>query len=69
MNRLDIELKQCWDTIDEAIDYFLNLVLELQAAKRQPEPPTELFIHYEVEDKEKLESLMDSGIVLKITNL
>lgn len=69
MNRLDIELEQCWDTLDDAISYFLNLVLDLQAAKRFPEPPTELFIYHEVKDKdrEKLESIMD-GMVLKLVN-
>ena len=64
MDRLDIELKQCWETIDEAIDYFLNLVLDLQAAKRQPELPTDLYLDIAFEGKIEDEILCSMSIRL-----
>lgn len=39
------DLSQGWDTLDEAIDFFMNLCLELTVLKKLPEPPTDLFIH------------------------
>ncbi len=44
MNRVAIKLEQSWDTLDDAIDYFLDVVLDLKALKRLPEPPEELFL-------------------------
>ena len=38
MQTVNIELKQTWETLDEAINYFLNVVLDLQVLKRLPEP-------------------------------
>jgi len=44
MQKVNIGLNQTWDTLDDAIDYFLDIVLDLKALKRLPEPPTELFL-------------------------
>lgn len=44
MNRLNIELKQDWETLDEAIGYFLDLVLDLKAAQHFPDPPADLYL-------------------------
>ena len=42
---IKMDLYQGWDTLDEAIDFFLNLCLELLALQRLPDPPANLFIH------------------------
>lgn len=65
-NKLNIDLEKYWESLDQAIDYFLNLVLELQAAKRFPEPPVDLYISYEgVELSDK----QDENLKLVLTNL
>jgi len=47
MQKVNIELEQTWDSLDDAIDYFLDVVLDLKALKRLPEPPKELYLkHY-----------------------
>ncbi len=43
------DLYQGWDTLDEAIDFFLNLCLELTVLKRLPDPPTDLYINIHTE--------------------
>ena len=67
MIQVDIELKQSWDTLDEAISYFLDLVLELKALQRQPEPPTDLFLSIETNDTNLNEKVYnkDPSISLK----
>jgi len=59
--RVDIELEQSWETIDEATDYFLGLVLDLKALKRLPEPPTELYLRVEIEDVSLQEKVDEQG--------
>ncbi len=61
------DLYQGWDTLDEAIDFFLNLCLELQALKRLPDPPTDLFVCVET-DPELSDEQMDS-ISVTLENL
>lgn len=65
-NRLNIGLEQSWETLDQAINYFLNLVLDLQAAKRFPELPTDLFISYEGVE---LDDAQQDNLQLVLTNL
>ena len=47
MQEVNIELKQSWDTLDEAIEYFLDVALDLKVLKRLPDLPTDLFLHVE----------------------
>jgi len=47
MQKVDIQLEQAWDDLDEVIDYFLDIVLDLKVLKRLPEPPTELYLKVE----------------------
>jgi len=54
------DLYQGWDTIDEAIDFFLNLCLELTALKKQPNTPSNPFIHVTINDEDLSDEQMDS---------
>ena len=47
MKKVNIELQQTWDTLDDAIDYFLNIIVDLKVLKRLPEPPGGLFLNVE----------------------
>jgi len=61
------DLYQGWDTLDETIDFFLNLCLELQALKRLPDPPTELFVH--VKTDPQLSDEQYDSITVTLENL
>ena len=50
MQKVNIELQQSWDSLDDAIDYFLDIVLDLKALKRLPKPPGELYLSVESSD-------------------
>ena len=66
MNELNIRLEQSWNTLDEAINYFLDLVLSLHASKRFPEQPTDIFLHvdgFEIGDDER------DKLTITLTNL
>ena len=45
--QIRFDLNKSWDTLDEAKDFFLDLVLELQALKQLPSPPTDLYVAVE----------------------
>ena len=57
------DLYNSWDTIDEAIDYFLDLVLDLKALKRMPNPPSDLFTYVTNGGKELDDEIMDDIII------
>ena len=46
------DLYQGWDSCDEAIDFFLNLCLELTALKRLPDPPVDVYVHVTINGKD-----------------
>jgi len=69
MIQVDIELKQSWDTLDEAISYFLDLVLELKALQRQPEPPTDLFLSIETGDIDLDEQVYEKDPLISLKSL
>ena len=66
MQEVSITLEQTWETLDRAIDYFLDIVLDLKALKRLPEPPTDLYIT--LEGVELPDNFYDK-LKIKITNL
>ena len=47
MQKVDIRLEESWETLDDAIGYFLNLVLDLKSLQRLPNPPTDIFLTLE----------------------
>ena len=67
MQTVNIQLEQTWDTLDEAIDYFLGLVLDLKVLKRLPDPPKELFLH--VETTHKIPDGCFDDLTITLTNL
>ena len=62
------DLYKGWDTIDEAIDYFLELILTLQNLKRAPNPPTDLFTHVTVNGEDLSDEQMD-GIEISLESI
>ena len=62
-------LENGWATIDEAQDFFLNLVLELQALKRLPSPPTDLFLSIETGDNMLDSKVLDTDPRIVLCNL
>ncbi len=66
MQKVNIQLEQTWDNLDDAIDYFLDVVLDLKALKRLPEPPEELFLN--VVSPDMLDSAYDD-LTITLTNL
>ena len=67
MQTVNIQLEQTWDTLDEAIDYFLDLVLDLKVLKRLPDPPEELFLH--VKATSKIPEGCFDDLTITLTNL
>lgn len=63
-----IIIQQTWDTLDDAIDYFLTLVLDLQAYKKHPEIPSDLFLNIKPNNK-KNEKLLDDGCEIFLEDL
>ena len=66
MQKVNIELKQTWDTLDDAIDYFLDIVLDLKVLKRLPKPPVDLFLN--VESPKMSDSAYDD-LTITLSNL
>ncbi len=52
---------------DEAIDYFLDIVLDLKALKRLSEPPTDLFL--QVESDVRVPDNFWDTMTITLTNL
>ena len=69
MQRVNIPIKQSWDTLDEAIQYFLDLVLDLAALKRLPEQPTDLFLFVDSQDPEIKDKLHNNDLSITFENL
>ena len=66
MQKANIELRQTWDSLDDAIDYFLDVVLDLKALKRLADPPAELYLS--VESTDMPDSAYDD-LIITLTNL
>ena len=47
MQRVCIELRENWDTLDEAIAYFLAVSEDLKVLKRLSEQPVNIYIRIE----------------------
>ena len=58
------DLNQGWGTLDEAIDFFLNLCLELTALKKQPDTPSNPFVHVSIGEEDLTDEQLDK---VKIT--
>ena len=69
MQRVNINMEQSWDTLEEAVSYFLNLVLDLKALQRLPNPPTDLFIHAIVGDEELQNKLYEQDVEIVLESL
>lgn len=55
-----------WETLDEAIDFFLNLCLELTALKKLPDPPSDLFLHVSINGEDLSDEQLDRvGVTLE----
>ena len=67
MQEVNIELQQSWDTLDSAIDYFLDIVLDLKALKRLPELPADLFL--EVKSVPKMPEGCYDNLTITLTSL
>ena len=59
------DLYQGWDTLDEAIDFFMNLCLELTALKRLPDPPTDLLVYVSTEPELSDEQMDNLEVTLE----
>ncbi len=60
------DLYQGWETIDGAIDYFLEIVLTLHNLKRSPNPPTDIFTHVTINGDDLSDEQIDGvGITLE----
>ena len=66
MQRIEIQLEQNWDTLDDAIDYFLDVVLDLKALKRLPSQPMDLYLS--VESPNMTDGAYDD-LTITLTNL
>jgi len=64
MLKVEFDLYQGWKTIDEAIDFFSNLCLELKALKKLPDPPNNPFIHAFLEGEELTDEQFDKMRVI-----
>lgn len=67
MQDVNIKLEQTFDTLDDAIGYFLDVVLDLHSLKRLPEPPTDLFLH--VTSQAKVPDDFFDTLTITLTNL
>ena len=65
----NIELKQSWNTLDEAITYFLDVVLDLKALQRLPDPPTDLFLAIDTDDPKIDDKLCEHNYTIRIVSL
>ena len=60
------DLYEGWETIDEAIEFFLEVVLTLHNLKRSPNPPTDLFMHVTINGEDLSDEQLDGvGITLE----
>ncbi len=66
---MQIKLEQEWETLDKAIAYFLDLLMDLQAYKKHPHPPSELFLHVKAENPEIQDVLTGYGCEITMENL
>ena len=62
------DLYQGWETLDEAIDFFLDIVLTLHNLKRSPSPPTDLFTHVTINGEPLTDEQMD-GVEINLESL
>jgi len=55
MQKVYIPMEQCWDNIDDAVKYFLEIVEDLRILQQLSDPPTDLYLsitdaHYDLKD-------------------
>ena len=62
------DLYQGWETLDEAIKYFLELILTLHNLKRSANPPTDLFTYVTI-DGETLSDEQTDGVAVALESL
>lgn len=62
------DLYQGWETLDEALDYFLDIVLTLHNLKRSPNLPTDLFVHVTLNGEPLTDEQMD-GVGVSLESL
>jgi len=63
MVHVQFDLYHGWDTIEEAIDFFLNLCLELTALKKLPDAPSKPFVSAFLRDEELTDEQCDKMCV------
>ena len=62
------DLYQGWETLDEAISYFWEIVLELHNLRRSPNPPTDLFTYVTI-DGEPLSDEQTDAVAVTLESL
>jgi len=63
MVQAQFDLYHGWETIDEAIDFFLNLCFELTVLKMLPDAPSNPFVHAFFRDRKLTDEQCDKMCV------